>query len=187
MPSASNLDLVSLHDAIVEAFRVHFGDLLRDVSAFTPALLTSTSPDVQTPAALIDLERMTSAEDDGTGRNAITCDFCVYCVLSRQTDRAELQVRNFAAQAYALIERNRWGFAGDAVDLPTLITAQPDASTKGPTDAQSYESWCVQWQQVVRLGPCLHEPPIPRPHTVWLGFWPETGPAHVDDYLQVKP
>lgn len=164
-----------------------FAAMEAQIRAALPAIKTVgainavTGHGINTPAALIDVEGMREGQDDGQGQLPVVLRFVAYCILSTATDKAEIEIQNFATELFRLVRRNTWGIQG--VDIPENLEAVP--ADFGP-DKPGYEIWAVTWEQTIRVGGSVWEGGS-RPSTVFLGVAPDIGPPHVDDYRQMAP
>ncbi|MCG7868196.1 MAG: hypothetical protein JAY74_17755 [Candidatus Thiodiazotropha taylori] len=170
-------DLKTVHDAQVRFFKSHLDARLETIKAYRSDEQDET---INTPALLLELERIDEGSDAGDGRDALRCSFTAHCILSNLTDGVEIEVRNFAATVFRLLKGARFGLEELAGD-PEAITAGPGEFKPG---AEGYESWYVNWEQNVYIGESMWEGGI-VPHTVKLGWSPDVGIGHADDYEQV--
>lgn len=175
--SAAVTSWATIQEAILGTLRAAFLDR---VETYAPYSLAETRP-INTPALLLDLDGFDDGDDLGDGRTEILADWTIYGILSTATPDYELQVREMIREVKALVTHNLWGLPG-AVGFPDEVIARP-AQFRGGEDG--YASWCVMWRQKAILGPPTWPAEGIIPKEVWLGFPPNTGAAHVDDYVQV--
>lgn len=173
----SDDDLKKIHDAQVRFFKSRLESRVETIDAYRS---DAHDKEINTPALLIELELIDEGRDAGDGRDALRCSFTAHCILSNLTPNVEIEVRNFAATVFRLIKGNRFGL-GELADDPEGITAGPGEFKPG---AEGYESWYVNWEQNVYLGDSMWEGGI-MPHIVKLGWSPDVGTGHADDYEQV--
>lgn len=161
--------LSGVHDAIEAAVREAI-PVLDTVGAYT------VGDAVNTPAALIELEAAEEGEDDGSGRVPVRCTWTIHCLLSRKTERVEVEIRDFATKVLALVRQNRWG-------MPALM---PDNLQAGPGEfspgQDGYEGWYVTWEQTVYIGPDVWVGDGLIASTVYIGRSPAIGEGHAEDY-----
>lgn len=170
-------NLKTVHDAQVRFFKSRLESRVETVAAYRSDAHDQT---INTPALLLELELLDEGRDAGDGRDALRCSFTAHCILSNLTDGVEIEVRNFAAEVFRLLIGERFGL-GELADDPEAISAAPGEFKPG---AEGYESWYVNWEQSVYFGESMWEGGI-VPHTVKLGWSPDVGTGHADDYEQV--
>lgn len=169
--------LEQLHEAQEKTVKYLFLNQKIHVEAFK----YFADEDIPTPSVLIDLEEYTPGKTRPNGDQGYVCRFNFLCTLSSQTDNVEVRVRVFASLVAEMLDCQRWGLK-DAVDNPENIVAKPalfSPATKG------FETWSVTFDQTVYIKePDTEACPFNgvTPSTVFLGWSPEIGAAHQDDY-----
>lgn len=134
------VDIIGWHDAIENTLR---GILPDGISIISYDPDSETFP---TPCVLIDLEELRELEVDGGGDEQIyEGTLTLYCVLSRETSKAQLEVRNFGAWVMQCVHSNDWGCSN--VSAPDQITAVP-AKVARQTAVVAY---AVMFQQRIQL------------------------------------
>lgn len=178
----TEVTLEQLHDAIVDAIKLQFPDL--QTVEFYSDQRTDAIPK---PACLLELSEMDAAPDldPGTEQIALDCRFEARFVIGFRTVKAKLEVRKLAGAFAAWLrkENHRWGLP--VAPAQVIGCYQDDFSP----DLDQYECWRVEWRQVIHLGESVwnDEPGAEVPTTVYVGFEPDVGPAHIDDYVQLTP
>ena len=138
-------DFTTLNDAMAATIKQHVEPVQT-----ADAMSESIDDSMITPAVFIDLAEMDKGKKLSGGKLALDCTFIAYCVLSAKTERALLEVRNFAAAVAGVIEEHgRWGLA-DAVSRPTIVGLSPGVFERS---GQGFECWTVEFTQTVHLGP----------------------------------
>lgn len=145
--------LTVYHEALVTGIQAHFGDSLETVQAYFPDWQSENAEaglQLNTPAALIEIERLGVSEeaDRGDGTDAINCQVAIHCVLGSATENLQQELRGFAAEMMRLL-RSRKLSACTASGQPEEIEAMPGVFKQG---AAGYDSFVVVFQQVVYLG-----------------------------------
>ncbi|ANZ52204.1 hypothetical protein Ahp2_22 [Aeromonas phage Ahp2] len=120
--------------------------MLRTVDAYR----MDAPPDdkIKTPAVLVGVEEMGAGKKVTGGRLALDCTFAAYCLLSSETKRADLEIRNMAAMVAMKLDGQKWGL-GEAVGRPTNINAVPGMFEHAQP---GMECWIVSWEQTIHLG-----------------------------------
>lgn len=165
-------DLGVLHDAIADTLRKAFGPRLRTVGEYDP--VDADRQTILTPAILLEVVEMRPAGRVTGGRTAVEVVWSAHCVLSSATDNVQREVRNFAARALRLVDvSRRWG-KGEAVMPAAELEAFPGMFKPGE---KGFESWIVNWRQVVHLGEAWELPDDGPAREIYLGESPNIGPG----------
>lgn len=170
------MNLHDIHEQVLAHIRDHFGGRLATVDAYLP----ERADPLTTPAALLDIEGWSEGEDSGTGQLALNLDCAVHCLLSFRTPDVAREVRAFAAELHGLLRDGVPALAGVA-GRPRRLEVMPGLFKPGQ---DGYEDMVVVFELPVWLGENVWAGGV-TPHEVWLGIEPETGPEHIDDYVQV--
>lgn len=130
------------------------------------------------PALALEYAGMLPGRDPGNGQTALICRLQARLLVERDDAEAEaLALRNVASLAVLLRAQN-WGLELEPV---SFIQAQPELDN--PVLA-SCRVWLVEWQQPVLLGATEWPWEDQPPGSLVIGFDPETGPGHEDDYFE---
>lgn len=174
----TQVDLTALHAAIENAIKAQFPALA------TVEFYREDRASIVTPACLLDLSEMDAAPeiDPGTGQLAVVAHFEAELILGFRTADVKLSGTILAAAFAAFLHSRRWpgGMTGPAEGIHVY-----KSDFKPQLD--QYEVWAVEWRQVLHLGESVWNDTGIVPTTVFLGYDPETGAAHVPDYDQVAP
>lgn len=165
--------LTDLHNAMVAAFAAQFDGRVQTIDLYRVA---ETAP-IKTPAILLEMEEASIGDDAGDERTPLRCRFVAHCLLSFQTQNAEVEVREFAAEALRLVRNNRWDLPADVLH-PENIEMLPGEIKPGKA---GYEHWYVSWDQQVYLGDSVWAFDGETPTEIWVGWAPENFP---NDYEQ---
>lgn len=172
----TEVDLTALHATITNAIAVRFPALA------TVEFYREDRDELPVPACILDLCEFEGAPEDdpGTGQLAVMARFEAEFIIGFRTPEAKMSLRLLVAAFSAFLHEKRWpgGLTGPARD----IHAYKD-DFKPALD--QYEVWCVEWRQIVHLGESVWSGAGVTPTTVYLGFAPEIGAAHEDDYIKV--
>lgn len=171
----TEIDLGALHQAIVDAVAARFADVE------TVADYRDDRDRLPLPAILIELEDMEGApdEDPGTGQLAVMARFAARVIIGFRTKSAEREIRKLAGALGAFAHLNRWD---KPVGPAEVLVIGPDAFAP---ELDRYVVWRVEWQQVVHLGASVWTNEGDIPVTVLIGFDPDIGPGHEDDYVDI--
>lgn len=173
--------LEAVHDAMVATITAHFDDRIQTVAAYNPAWDTP----LNTPAVLLELENFSEGQDLADGRVPLRCRFTAHCVLSWETPSIQMEIRNFGAEFFQLLRRNRWGLEKDAISNPDGADAGEGEFQPKQDKKPGFESWAVSWEQTVYVGADEWETAYPLPTAVFLGWSPEIGPDNVEKYVEI--
>lgn len=172
------LSLDTLHDAMKAQIAAKFTGAFVD---FYPR----PGEAIKTPAILLEIEDMPADDPDnvGTEQLAVTLNVNAYCVLSYKAGNKKA-LRTMAANVLAYVRGRRWG---QPVQAAKAIGAFPDRVRGGnpaqPSGVQDdYEVMRVEFTHEVLLGADIWDNDGAVPTEVWLGYAPEIGPDHIDDY-----
>lgn len=171
--------LDAVHTGIVSTIQANFPDL-RLVEAYR--LDRRTLP---TPCCLVELTEMETFTDPdpGTGQLAVLARFEAKFVIGfRQgLKNPKLEVRKLAAAFAAFAKFQRWGCPIGPAEITGIYGDDFDP------ELDQFECWRVEWQQIIHLGDSVWNGEGVTPTEVYLGFAPEIGVPHVNDYVKVYP
>lgn len=168
------VDLDQLHDAMKSAF----------TSAFTSCsvgLYDRPGDRIPTPAILLEIEDIMADDPDdiGTEQIAVTLNCNAYVVLDYKAGNKKA-VKKLAAAVMAYTRGRRWG---QPVGPANVGSAQPD---RIPGKEDDYEVMRVEFVHEALLGTDVFAGEGTLPTELYLGFAPDIGPDHVDDYQLVE-
>lgn len=123
------------------------------------------------PACLLELSEWEAYADPdpGTEQQAVLARFEARLIIRGvHTKQSKKAIRALAAAFVAWLRLRRWtNPANTAKKLPTgpaeFLTAEPDHFAP---EADQYECWRIEWQQVIHLGATIWTPGEPAPATV---------------------
>lgn len=137
-------DFTTLNDAMAETIKAS----LEPVQT-AEAMSEDVQDGMITPAVFLDLAEMSKGRKLSDKRMPWDCTFMAYCVLSTKTERALLEVRNFAAAVADVIETHgKWGLDG-AVSRPAIASVSPGVFER---NGQGFECMVVEFTQTVYVG-----------------------------------
>lgn len=178
MSNTPQVDLSALHTSITAAIRAQFPDL-KDVGAYPrPGEL------VKTPAVYFELDsiEVTDPKDLGTEQVHCALTFNAYCVVSYK-GTAKLATRLLAASVMSWLRGKRFG---QPIGIAQPMSADPD-NFAGDASGE-YECFRVMWRhEPVYLGTSVWDATGVVPTEVYLGIDPNTGAAHLADYIKILP
>jgi hypothetical protein len=177
--AVTEITLDALHAAIETAIKAAFPDL-QTVEFYRD----DRGDHIPVPACLLELTEFenTPTDDAGTGQIAMNARFEARFILGFKTPKVKLEARKLAAAFAAWLKLRRW--PGVPTDEAQVIGAYPDDFAP---ELDKYEVWRVEWQQLVFLGESAWKNDGVPVTTVFIGFAPNTGPEHIQDYVQLVP
>jgi hypothetical protein len=129
------------------------------------------------PALALEYAGVLPGQDPGNGQTALICRLQARLLVTRDDAEAEeLALRNVAALTVLLRAQN-WELE---LEPASFIQARPELDN--PT-LSACRVWLVEWQQPVLLGETEWPWEDQPPGSFRLGFDPQTGPGHEDDYF----
>ncbi|MEE9103562.1 hypothetical protein VXJ36_25425 [Pseudomonas nitroreducens] len=159
--------LLDTMEQTLTARLTEIGTFLRGPLRSVPATL---------PALALECAGLLPGQDPGNGQTALVCQMQARVLVERDDEAEALALRNVAALTILLRAQN-WGLELEPV---SFIQAQPE--TDDPALA-ACRVWLVEWRQPVLLGETEWLWEDQPPGSLRLGFDPETGPGHEDDYF----
>lgn len=182
---ANTNSINKLQAAIVEALKQHLNNVSVSVYAGEFTAVAASKTLIKTPAVWIDFAEGSQDISPGTEQLDIECQFTAYAITQVVNDpkRRNQDAQALAQQIAVHINNNQFGMTG--VSLPSPIKIKPAAS---PYFIKNSLGVCVvRWMQTIRLGDSVWDSDDVVPTEVWLGFAPEIGIPHIEDYFQVAP
>lgn len=134
-----------------------------------------------TPAVFLEVSSLDREDDPGTGEVAMSVRVDCYVVVSFKTHKAKAVVRDLSSDLAVHLHGNRFGMP---VAPSQLIGCYPDGFGD---DQEQFETWRVEFDQVVHLGQNVWDEEGILPVEVYLGIAPEVGVEHVDKYFLADP
>ena len=177
------MTLTDYHERLVDGIRTHFGDSLQTVQAYFPDWQSDNLDSgllIDTPAALVEIERLEAVPEDGRGdsTDAVLCHVAIHCVLGSQTQHLQRELRNFAAAVLSLVS-NRGLVGCNGVGEAESAQAMPGVFRTGQA---GYDSFVVVFQQIVFIGDNIWQPTA-TPQAVY--FRHSVNEQHLGDYEAV--
>lgn len=177
-PVETEVTLDTLHQAIVDAIKAQFPDLV------TVEFYREERDGLPIPACLLDLTEMESVpdEDPGTGQLAMDCRFEAGIILGFRVPNVKLEARKMAAALAVWLRLKRW--PGIRCGPAQVIGCYKDDFKP---ELDQYEVWRVEWHQVIHLGVNAWANTGGTIPTQLLGSWvPKIGAAHEADYVPLE-
>ncbi len=178
----TEIDLSNLHQAIIDSIAAQFPSL-QTVEDYEHERSRFSAP-----ACFIELTSWDRGEmDPGTEQLPITARFEAHLIIGFRTAQAKREIRKLAGAFSAYLHNQRWGLP---VGPAQFIAASPDEIAGMGRNAEhldEYEVWTVEWEQEVHLGTSIWKGDDTLISEVYVGYSPEVGPDHVDDYVQIVP
>lgn len=135
---------------------------------------------ISTPAAFLNLSAIEPDNQDGTGRLVTVLRWEISVVLGKvPTQEVKRNTRILAANLALWVQGNRFSLP---VREAGFVRAEPDEFS--PTLSR-YAPWVVEFEQSVPLGESVWDGTAIVPDTVYVSWEPDTGPDHVEDYVEV--
>lgn len=181
---ANEINLTTLHEAIKTALAAQFPSVTVDY-------YNRPGVKVPAPAIFFELESIDPAtpSDMGTEQLEVLLTFSANVICTYKAGQ-KLAVRLLAANLAKFVHKNKFGQAV----TPGIFTGSVMESFSAPED--EYESWRVSWTHTALLGVSYWEsftdgdvseaPNGGVPQSLMLGFSPDIGPAHINDYVEVQ-
>jgi hypothetical protein len=158
------------HEAVMNFVRETFPDL-QQVTAYG-----ENREEIQMPAFMFELEEFEMGElenDVGTGQISLITRWCGYFIELFNVENVKTVLRSRAGEFAFKIHNNRLGLRCDPC---RFIRADPESFKPS---LEKFEVFKVEWSQVIILGDVPQEPDL----SIYLGFEPNVGLAHKDDYI----
>ena len=168
--SEQSLTLARLLDAVEQTLTARLteiGTFLRGPLRSVPATL---------PALALECAGLLPGQDPGNGQTALICRMQARVLVERDDEAEALALRNVAALTI-LLRAQSWG-----LDLAPVSFIQAQPETDDP-ELAACRVWLVEWRQPVLLGETEWMWEDQPPGSLMLGFDPQTGPGHEDDYF----
>lgn len=136
---------------------------------------------ITTPAAFLELTAITSRSDDNPNTEQLnaTLEAEVRIICGYRTKNVKQVVRALAAQVAYTLDGERFGLP---VQPARVGGCWPD---EFDTELDQYEVWRVVFTQDVLLGQSVFDDDGIVPESMYVGYSPDTGVPHEDDYEQI--
>ena len=178
MSDTPQLNLTTLHASIKSELTTAFPDV-RYVDTYP-----RPGERINTPALLFELENIDVMQtgDVGTSQLPVTLVFNLYCVVSYK-GTGKLSVRLLAASVLGWLKGKRFG---QSIGPAIPSGADPDVLSGDP--ANEYEVFRISWRhEPCYLGASVWDSTGTVPTEVNVGFDPNTGTPHVNEYITITP
>lgn len=172
----NSIDLDAAHDAVLAAIRAAF-PVFQTVDDYA-----RVSKTIQTPACFLTLAEFEPEEGDGgtgTGQLSVALRWEFRVVLGIRDIDSARNVRKLAADIALWGHGNRFGMLAGA---SRFIRAEPDEFSP---KLQHYDPWLVEFEQGILLGESVWSDEGVAPSEILVGYVPDVGPGHEDDYEEV--
>lgn len=189
--AVTSCDLAALHTAITAAISAAY-PALQTVEFYRAQNEGSERLTLPIPACLLEMVEADefSNPDPGSEQQALMVRFEARFVVGFRVASAKLAVRELATAFAAFIRaQGRWKDAngvgiGGQGGACKVIGCYPDDFD--PVLDQ-FEVWRVEWQQQLWFGNSVWSGEGVAPTTVFIGYAPDIGTGHEEDYKQVQP
>lgn len=171
----TEITIEQMQDAITTSIAAHFPALK------AVALYDEDDRDGKPlPAVFVEIEDFEGAPDanPGTEQTAVQLRISARIVIGFRTAKAKTEIRKLAAAMAHFVNLNRWGLP---VSPAEFLVAGPDDFEPG---LDQFETWRVEWQQIVHLGESVWESDDTTPTEILYSWRPEIGPGHEGDYQE---
>jgi len=137
------------------------------------------------PAVLVACLGATRGADHGNGEYTFLARYSAYCLTRHAGGREQRGVLalELAEAVLAQIESGRFGLAGVSAAKVTRI----DNLYGEAFDKAGVALWAVSWEQQLLLGADIWAGDGVLPSQLFVGYAPEIGVPHTDDYFEVTP
>jgi hypothetical protein len=176
----TEVDLDQLHQSILSKISTQFPDL-QTVEDYSQSRLRFT-----TPACFVELTQLDAGDSDpGTGQIQVAARFEAHLIISFRALDAKRAIRKLAGAFSVFLHNQRWGLP---VGPAQFVSASPDEITgrgTNPDQLDQYEVWSIEWEQQIHLGQSVWAGDSTLISEIYVGFDPEIGPDHQDDYREI--
>lgn len=183
--SETLISLRQYHESVVADLGAHYGEKIATIAAYElfAERATQTRRAIATPAILLGIEEIDSADadEDGTDRQPLRLMCTADCILSDRTADLDLELRELTRDLLARVRHNRWGLRS-AVRKPEALSAQP---AEFAPEHPGYGAWRVIWEQLVYIGADTWAGTGDPPTDVYLGYPPFIGDGFEDHYDRI--
>jgi hypothetical protein len=173
------IDLDAFHAAVVAAIKAQF-PIFETVEDYP-----EDRKPVTTPACLIEIEEMDAddADDAGTEQQTMKMKCAARIILGLRTPQMRRTARKLCGSFAAFLRFNKFG---QPVGEGRVIGAYQDAFEP---ELDQYEVWRVEWSHLAYFGTdvWLPDSSVIVPAGVYVGWAPDIGTGHEQDYLKVAP
>lgn len=166
--------LTDLHKAIVAQLKKDFRKV--PTCEAYPELVGK----IVIPALFIELDDLAPTDDVGTEQLPVDARFITYVVYDRTVDDDRLQAASLAASVALAVKKA--GRFGRKIGPARVVRIAQDTSKP---ELFGFTVWAVEWLHELRLGESIWDGDGVVPVEVMLGYAPQIGTGHEDDYLPV--
>ena len=178
-----HVDLLQLYAAIEHEFKTRYPTL--QTVEFHRGTDGAERLEIPVPALLLEDETMEPDQESNAGDEMTHTNFSfsAYLILSNvRNPQVRKNIRVMAADMVNFINQHRWRGADGKV-----ITADPCVVTVAERDnfdpsLDKYEVWRIDWTQGIALGESVWKGDDIPPGNIYIGFSPDIGLTHKDDY-----
>lgn len=139
-----------------------------------------------TPAVFFEIEEWADSDDTVNASQAVelTCSF--YLLREFAADQWGRKAKNAALFFSNWIAGRMFG---PETKPAVFVSASPATWEKAGKALSSHSIWCVTFTQVVGVGADPYAPPPNAPllKELYIGFAPDIGPEHINDYTRIPP
>ena len=176
----TEIDLDQLHQAILNQIATQFPDL-QTVEDYSQSRMRFDAP-----ACFVELTQLDAGEmDPGTEQLQVAARFEAHLIIGFRELDAKRSIRKLAGAFSAFLRNQRWGLP---VGPAQFVAAAPDEIAGVGRNAEhldQYEVWTIEWEQQIHLGQSVWKGDDTLITEIYVGFDPEIGPDHEDDYRQI--
>lgn len=177
MSDITPVDIEQLHAAIVTAMQTRWPDLHVDC-------YDRHKGTIPTPAFQFALEDVEPMGTQGTRQLECTLMFKGGVILSGRDPAAKLSARVRALNIAHWLQFETFG--GQPISYPRIISVESDDfGDFGGATSGEYEAFVVRWAVQCLIGQSNWDGSGVPPSSAWLGWAPDIGEDHVDDYEQI--
>jgi len=163
----------NLHSAILARITDNIAGI--QTSGFYPKLRTA----VITPAVFVDLVSLEPGDDPGTEQLSVIARFQAQAIITAG-ENSLIQVRELAAEIARVIHHQNFG---QKVTPAKLVSVGSDGFSP---ELDAYDIWLVEWEHEFHLGESVWDGEGITPDKIFLGYSPEIGIPHEDDYSEIE-
>jgi len=162
-----------LHNAILTEITSNIAGI--QTSGAYPKLQTA----IAVPAVFVDLVSLDLGDDPATEQLALTGRFEARVIVN-SADNGPMKVRELAVEVGKIIHNKNFGMK---TRLSRLVSIGPDQFSP---ELDAYDVWLVEWEQQFDVGLSVWDGTGIVPTEILLGYVPEVGIPHEDDYVEIS-
>jgi hypothetical protein len=176
----TEIDLGQLHQAILVKISAQFPDLQ------TVADYSQSRVQFNAPACFVELTQLDAGDSDpGTEQLQVAARFEAHLIIGFRQPEAKRAIRQLAGAFSVFIRNQRWGLPVGPAQFVAASPSEIAGTGKNPDQPDQYEVWTIEWEQQIHLGQSAWAGDSTLISEIYVGFDPEIGPGHQDEYQEI--